>query len=393
MTSAVSSGMAAAWLGQGSRPVLGLPIGDVALALGMAAFAAVDVFAGQGFGWLGPLWLNGVLVPLAALSLAWRRRFPTTVLALVLGILGLLSVLFGATESASSVFIVAVAVYSGAVYAASPLRVLGIAGAGVVVRDLNATDIVTAADRVWSWLLVALTFAAGLGVRAHNARNRELEAKTGQLERERREVATAVEEERRRIARELHDIVSHSLGVMVLQAGAAATTLERNPEHTREALTAIRTTGLDAIGEMGTLLDLVRADFDPSQEPTPRLADVNALVTKTRQTGLPIDISTEGRIRPLPAAVEMSAFRIIQEGLTNTLKHSNRAPTHVTLRYRDDELEVEVTDEGGIPTAGPGTHRGLAGLDERVAVFGGRLLAGPRPGGGWTLQATLPVPR
>ena len=225
--------MTAARLGEGSRRVLGTSVGDGALALGLASFAAVDVFADQGFGWLGPQWVNGILVPLAALSLAWRRRFPTIILVLVLGIFGLLSILFGATESASSVFIVAVAVYSAAVYAGSPLRVLVIASAGVVVRNINDAHLVTLADKVWSWLLIILTFAVGLGVRAHNTRNSELEIKTAQLEQEHREVAAAIEEERRRIARELHDIISHSLGVMVLHAGAAATAMERTPERVR----------------------------------------------------------------------------------------------------------------------------------------------------------------
>ena len=200
-----------------------------------------------------------------------------------------------------------------------------------------------------------------------------------------------MEEERRRIARELHDIISHSLGVLVLQAGAAEQVLERDPERAREVLHSIRATGQEAIGEMGTLLGLIRGEAVASREPQPSLADLDRLVAKMREAGLDVGLEIQGERRPLPAALELSAFRIVQEGLTNALKHAGPAHTCVRLRYGDDELEVEVADDGNGNGNGRGNRRGLAGIGERVAVFGGRLDAGPRPDGGWTLRAGFPL--
>jgi signal transduction histidine kinase len=224
------------------------------------------------------------------------------------------------------------------------------------------------------------------------ARTYALEQHAETLEREQEQRATAaVEEERRRIARELHDIISHSLGVLVLQAGAAEQVLERDPERAREVRRSSRATGQEAIGEMGTLLGLIRGEAVASREPQPSLADLDRLVAKMREAGLDVGLEIQGERRALPAALELSAFRIVQEGLTNALKHAGPAHARVLLRYGDDELEVEVADDGSGNGNGRGNRRGLAGIGERVAVFGGRLDAGPRPDGGWTLRAGFPL--
>ena len=144
---------------------------------------------------------------------------------------------------------------------------------------------------------------------------------------------------------------------------------------------------------MGTLLGLIRGEAVASREPQPSLADLDRLVTKMREAGLTVNLSVEGERRALPAALELSAFRIVQEGLTNALKHAGHAPARVVLRYGDDELEIEVADDGNGTANGNGSRRGLAGIGERVAVFGGHLEAGPGPEGGWTLRAGFPLSR
>jgi signal transduction histidine kinase len=158
-------------------------------------------------------------------------------------------------------------------------------------------------------------------------------------------------------------------------------------------LRSIRATGQDAIAQMGTLLSLVRSEAEPSRQPQPSLADLEQLVVRTREAGLRVDLDVEGRRTELPAALELSACRIVQEALTNALKHAGDAQTHVLIRYAPNALEVEVTDDGGGAVNGGGARRGLAGIGERVAVFGGRFEAGPRPGGGWTVRADLPIAR
>jgi len=266
--------------------------------------------------------------------------------------------------------------------------------AGIAVHDSHDPQIRSFSDAIWSTLMLGLSFLVGLGMRARQAQTHALEEQAAVL-RKQQEVAgiEAAAEERGRIARELHDIISHSLGVVVLQAGAAEQMLERDPARVREALKAIRSTGLAAIVEMSTLLGLVRGDSVDSRQPQPSLSDLDALIATTRDAGLKVDLAIEGSRRALPAAVELSAFRIVQEGLTNALKHAGAVPTHVIVSYGSAELAVEVTDEGGSASSVPGSGRGLAGIRERVAVFGGRLQAGPRADGGWTVRAAFPIGR
>ena len=369
---------------------LGVGPADLAMAVALAVLGELDAWFGL---WLGVRAVNALVVPVMALSLAWRRARPLVTLSIVMGGIVLLSLAFGGSETSTLVFIAVVAVYSAAAHlsdrelpVAVPLLI-----AAVAVHDLRDPQIRNFGDAIWTTILWTLTFLVGLGMRSRQAQTRALESEAEALRRE-REMAgiEAAVEERRRIARELHDIISHSLGVMVLQAGAAEQVLDRDPSRAREALKSIRSSGLAAIAEMGALLGLVRGDAVASREPQPTLADVEALVTTTREAGLAVDLTIEGDRRALPAALELSAYRIVQEGLTNALKHAGPVPTHVIVSYRAGELAIEVTDEGGSTGDGLGSGRGLAGIRERVTVFGGRLQAGPRPSGGWTLRAAFP---
>jgi signal transduction histidine kinase len=374
------------------RKALAGPSADLALAAVLAVFALLDVLLSPE--WRGPTAVNAVVVPAMALPLAWRRKRPLPVLAVVLGGYVGLSLAFGATQSWSFTFIVVTALYSAVVYGGRPLLAAALATLGVGAASLTDPLVSSFGDAVWGPSLIVLTVGAGLTGRGIRARTNTLEHRAEALDREEQQrAAEAAAEERRRIARELHDIISHSLGVVVLQAGAAEQVLDRDPARAREVLESIRATGQEAIGEMGTLLGLLDSSPRSSREPQPSLADLDGLVSRMRDAGLSVDLEIEGQRRELPAALELSAFRVIQEGLTNSLKHARAAHVRAVLRYREDELEVDVADDGVAGGNGVGTRRGLAGMRERVEVFGGTLEAGPQPGGGWTLHATFPVAR
>jgi signal transduction histidine kinase len=355
---------------------------DGALALVLVVYGALDVFLTHE--WRGNHWVTGAVVVCMALSLAWRRAAPFVTLVVPVAGLVLLSLLYGGSETGANLFILLAATYSVALYWRDPVA----AAVVYLVTAVVHTDLTPAVNGVgdWLWEPVMFTLAFGVGL-AMRSRQAHSEAMAERAE-------SAAEEERRRIARELHDIVSHGLGVMVLQAGAADQVLERDPARAREALASIRAVGQEAIGEMGMLLGLIRGEDAAGREPQPSLADVGALVSRMREAGLAVELEVAGERRPLPAAVELSAYRIVQEGLTNALKHAGSARARVRLHYRPDDLLVEVADDGtGAAGAPPSTRRGLAGIGERVAVFGGRLEAGPRPDGGWTLRAAFPLGR
>jgi signal transduction histidine kinase len=375
-----------------ARQALGGSGADLALAVVLAVFAELDVLLSKD--WRGLMFVNAVVVPAMALSLAFRRRRPLTALAVVIGGFVGLSLAFGASQTWSNVFIVVIAVYSAVMYGIAPLLAAGLATVGVVVGALTDPLVDGFGDAVWGPSLVVLTVGAGLTGRGLRARTNTLDHRAEALDREaQRRAAEAAAEERRRIARELHDIISHSLGVVVLQAGAAERVLDRDPERAREVRESIRATGHEAIGEMGTLVGLLDSSPRSSREPQPALADLDGLVSRMRDAGLSVELAIEGRQRVLPAALELSVFRVMQEALTNSLKHARAAHVHAVLRYTQAELQVYVSNDAAAAGNGVGTGRGLAGMRERVEVFGGRLVAGPRPGGGWTLHASFPLPR
>lgn len=373
------------------RRTLGSRQGDLGLAIALAALAQYEIWRGDGY--RGATWVNAIVVGAMAIALAWRRQAPLLVLGIVMGGLGLISLLFGSSETGSLLLIGIVAVYSAAAHSSHPFAAAGIAWAGALSHDLLDPAVDSLGEALYSSFAFALVFLLGLAMRVRQRRSERAEARVEMLETEseRRRLATAAE--RRRIAHELHDVVSHSLGVMVLQAGAAEQVLETSPDKARLALRAIRQSGQEAIDEMARLLGLIRDEPMPTLEPHPRLADLDGLVQQARRTGLDVDFGVEGRPRDLPAALELSAYRVVQEGLTNVLKHAGAATAQVVVRYAESELVVEVADDGSASSSGPGGGNGLMGMRERVAVFGGKLEAGRDADGGWTLRAVLPVER
>jgi signal transduction histidine kinase len=200
--------------------------------------------------------------------------------------------------------------------------------------------------------------------------------------------------ERARIARELHDIVAHNVSVMVVQAEAADEMLDRaSPDRAREPVQRIQETGRAALSDMRRLLGILRqSEAVDGFAPQPGIANLDLLLAKLRETGLDVDLEVVGDAHPLPPGVDLSAFRIIQEALTNTLKYAGPVHVQVVVRFTDDAVELEIADDGsGAPNAGSGEGHGLVGMSERVALYGGELEAGPAPSGGFLVRARLPL--
>ncbi|WIM93182.1 sensor histidine kinase [Actinoplanes oblitus] len=243
------------------------------------------------------------------------------------------------------------------------------------------------------WLLMVAAFAVGDGMRSRRAHLAAVEQRTADLAREERQrAALAVATERARITRELHDVVAHGMSVMVVQAQGAAAALDRHPESTATALRHVIETGRSSLAEMRRLLAANRAE-PAGLAPLPGIGTVPALVDQLRLAGMRIDLHIDGVPEVVPAAVDLSAYRIVQEALTNTLKHAGPdAAAEVRVRFEPDCLRVEVLDDGPGPAAGADGHgSGLHGIAERVGMLGGALETGRGPGGGFRLGASLPV--
>jgi signal transduction histidine kinase len=239
--------------------------------------------------------------------------------------------------------------------------------------------------------VVFLVAAAVLGdsIGSRRAYVREIEEKADRLEREREsESRRAAAEEQARIARELHDIVAHSLSVIVVQSGAADDAFDRDPARAREPIRAINSAARAALADLRRVLGILQGSA--GYEPQPGLDQLDRLVDQIRATGLHVSLEVEGSPQPLSAAVELSAFRIIQEALTNSLKHAAAENVRVRIRY-SDKLELEIRDDGvGLETTAPGGN-GLIGMRERVALLGGTLTTGAAPGGGFGITAEIPI--
>lgn len=202
----------------------------------------------------------------------------------------------------------------------------------------------------------------------------------------------AVAEERSRIARELHDVIAHSVSVMVVQAQASQRLLDGEQGEARQALGSIETTGRQALTEMRRLLGILRrTDAELALAPQPGLGSLDALIGQFRESGLPVDLRVEGEPRSLPPGVDLSAYRIVQEALTNALKHAGPARADVVVRYSDDGVELEIADDGPGTGKGGGSGHGLVGMRERVALYGGTLESGKQDGGGYFVRARLPL--
>jgi signal transduction histidine kinase len=233
----------------------------------------------------------------------------------------------------------------------------------------------------------AVAWLIGDSLRSRREYINGLEERAERLEADR---ARAVAEEQARIARELHDVIAHNVSVMVVQASAANDVFDTRPDRVREALHAIERSGRDALAELRRLLGSVRGE-EPEYAPQPGLDRIDELVAQVRAAGLAVAVSVEGSRRELPAGIDLSAYRIVQEALTNTLRHAQASNVAVTLRYGAEELDVEVDDDGVGAGNGAGAGRGLIGMRERVAAYGGSLAARPGTNGGFSIAARFPL--
>ena len=251
-----------------------------------------------------------------------------------------------------------------------------------VANAIFSTVFVVAAPMLFGQLMVNRS-------RLHGA----LRAKTHDAEAQRRaEAAAAVLEERTRIAGELHDVVAHALSAMTVQAGGARRLAVKDPDRARAAFATVEGTGREALTELRRLLGVLRDPGEPGpRDPQPGVAQLEPLVEVVRRAGLPVDVRVEGAGRPLPPGVDLSAYRIVQEALTNTVKHAGPARASVLLRYGERHLDVEVVDDGRGPRNGAPAGHGLAGMRERTALLGGELDVGRGPGGGFAVRARLPL--
>jgi signal transduction histidine kinase len=263
----------------------------------------------------------------------------------------------------------------------------------IVVDNIPGPHTVSLVVFVPLRFVVAWVAGYALRERAEQAEAAEMRATFAERERE-AAARIAVAEERARIARELHDIVAHAMSVMVLQVGAVRHKLPQALEENRDALARVEQAGRTALAEMRRLLGAMRSDGDGVElGPQPGLDAVDSLLDDVGRAGLPVRLHVEGEPFPLPGAIDLSAYRIVQEGLTNALKHARASHADVTLRYRSDELELEVADDGTGATTTNGLGHGLVGIRERVNIYGGEMSAGKAPEGGFVLSARLPVDR
>jgi signal transduction histidine kinase len=339
--------------------------------------------------------LAGVLVAIAGGVLALHRRAPMVVLAVTTTALALYSL---RQYSGGPVYLT----WIGAICAVSVAR--GPAKAWLPAAVSTAVLLVTAfhdSTKVVAALFVSWAAGAlllGGSVRSRRAERAAMEERARHLAETREEEARRrVTEERVRIARDLHDSVAHSMASISVQAGVGAHVLDERPEDARAALLAIKHVSRNALAELRATLSMLRSSRAAPREPSAGLARLPSLVESSRAAGLPVDVVIEGNARPLPPAVDTAAFRIVQESLTNVIRHAGPARVTVAVRHGDDGVEIEVTDDGRGATDGNGNSdgagggHGLAGMRERVALLGGELYAGTRRSGGYRVRAQFPL--
>jgi signal transduction histidine kinase len=272
---------------------------------------------------------------------------------------------------------------------ATPLTALALPFGALLAAEVEVPAFRKPGEIVFDWLWFGVAAAVGLVVRHRSLRAERSESRVATLESERELVLRA---ERARIARELHDVIAHSVSVIVVQAGAAEPLVDEDPEQARAALRSIRSTAGEALGEMRRLLGILRtADDELTLDPQPSVARLDPLLVQARAAGLDVGLEVVGEPRPLTPGLDLAAYRIVQEALTNTRKHGGASRARIALRYGHSELEVEVADDGsGTGPSGAGGH-GVVGMRERVALYGGTLHVGAQPGGGFIVRVVLPT--
>ncbi|MGH2967682.1 MAG: sensor histidine kinase [Solirubrobacteraceae bacterium] len=370
---------------------------DRLIAAGLVVAGEVEVWLTHTYD--GPRGLTATMALLRGLALLWRRSHPVAVLAIQVAAMA--PVLLHdpppiRQDSVSEVLPGLVALYSAGAYATGRALVAGgmIALAAALLRSYEDAGEVLGSLGFFGGIYGG-TWVAGVVVGRLRARTRNAEGRADWAEADReRRARQAVAEERTRIGRELHDVVAHAISVIVLQAKGGRRMLDIEPEQTRQALDTIVNSGEQALTEMRRLLGMLRrSDDEIAMAPLPSLRHLDILAEQVSGAGLPVELRFEGEPVPLAPGVDLSAYRIVQEALTNALKHAGPARARVVVRYRTAELELEIADDGRgtAETNASGSGHGLAGMRERAALFGGHVEGAKQPGGGFTVRATLPL--
>jgi signal transduction histidine kinase len=403
----------------GMEPSRGAPLArgralalDVLLVAGVAAVQLLGCWASERIS-LGrsPDWrpldpLAYLLLVAGPAALLVRRRWPARVLAVTVTC-GLAYAARTYPEGPSSLanfpalWTVALTLPRRTAWVAAGGTALAVAGTELFLYG----DTMFEGEPLYAAVTVFAAMWWGEAVRARRAYVAELRDRAERAERTREEEARRrVDEERMRIARELHDVVSHTIGVISVQAGVASHLLERRPDKAAESLAAIRQASDEALGELHAMLGVLRdgggggaGDGGAAPlSPAPGLGELDALVAQAAGAGLEVQVSLEGEPRRLPPAVDLAAYRVVQESLTNVIRHARAGHAHITVRHADGRVVVEVTDDGRARPGngsgdGNGSGKGILGMRERARALGGTLEAGPRPGGGFRVLATLPA--
>lgn len=358
-------------------------MGDSALAMALAMLSAVVVALHSG------THLRSLMVAFAGaqtLPLAFRRQRPLWVLAVVV------------VDSSAAALI-------GGTMIVPPGLLVALYTVGAHCNRRDAVRAGVAAVVVLAWpvlhesngqiLLAVLKLGSLAAGWVFGAYFRELRALVVSNRREQQlRIARALAEEQARVGRELHDIIAHALSVVIVQAAAAGDVFDTSPEQAREALASIEAAGRSALAELRRVVDAVRADASEHDQRTPQpgLSQLDDLIGRVRATGLAVMLRTEGAGGDVPPGINLSAYRIIQEALTNTIKHAQATAAEVTVQYRLKELILDICDNGQGAGSGSGLGRGIIGMRERAAINGGTLITGPRPGGGFQVHARFPLP-
>jgi signal transduction histidine kinase len=372
------------------------PVRDWAAPLALFAIGVGEVLTKDAFAGTRPVALAGV----AAFTLPFgvRRRWPAEAVIVAWLSCAVASVASESFFNLQMPFLLLM--WSAFIAGGIPELPRALAALGAMAVGLTAVNL-TFDESVLGDYLFPGGFALAMWLGTRTLRNRtllaaELHEQAARAEERREEAAArAIAEERRRIAREMHDLVGHSVSVMVVQAGGARRILDRDPERAIEAAVRIEATGRAALAEMRRLLGLLGPqEGDAALAPQPTLDDLNALVDRARAAGLPVHAAVEGERGALPPGAEAAAYRVVQEALTNALKHAGAAPTDVLLRWGPEALEIVVSDRGAgmhPPASLPSGGHGIVGMRERVKLYGGELTADPQPDGGFVVRARIPL--
>jgi signal transduction histidine kinase len=352
---------------------------------------------------VGPSGLNSLAYLLSGLALVWRRQHPAGVLTFVLLVVSLLALAAGGSQGLGGFLPLLIALYSVARWCEGAIARAGLVMAllASMVHDLRDPLVQGVADVSLFYVLMVVDWVAGRGLNRWQRRVGDLvkQAESLRVSIAHQAVLMAAEE-RARIARELHDVVTHHVSLAVIQSVVALELLDAGePARARERIIDGEKASREALSEMRTMIGVLAShgESDEPLAPQPGVAALPQLAAQVTAAGVAIDLEVEGSGRDVPVGLDLSAYRIVQEALTNTLKHAHATTASIRIRYRPDAVEVEITDNGHPASTGTkspasgGSGRGLIGMQERAAIFGGSLECGPRSAGGWGVRAYLPI--